>query len=163
MAGAMLLATPLSTLRRGLVVFWALWTTIVLATNVTDVLKVGGVLPAWWAFASGNYALVAKVAAIYRLPSAAVAFLFAGLVAWQALAMALLWRAAAALAPGGRGREAVDRAFTVSLALWAAFIIADEVFIAYHTVDLGGVHMGIVTAQLVSLLAIRLLPDDAGR
>src|SRR5688572_22149261 len=43
------------TLKRGLLLFWATWQTIVVATNVFEALRALGVLPAGWHFASGNW------------------------------------------------------------------------------------------------------------
>jgi predicted ABC-type ATPase len=60
----------------------------------------------------------------------------------------------------GSGLTTVYTAFGVSLALWAAFVIADEIFIAYETANLEGTHMGIFASQLITLLVLRLLPDD---
>lgn len=151
----------LRTLKRGTILFWALWLTVVLITNVLDLLKSFGVLPADWSFASGNYDLVAQTVARYNLGGALVILLFVGVIIWEALAALLLWRGYAAYDTTPDtihgGLQAVYSAFAVSLALWAAFIVTDEIFIIY---DLEGTHMGIFTSQLVTLLAIRLLPDD---
>ena len=48
-------------------------------------------------------------------------------------------------------------AFTASLLLWSAFLIADEVFIAY---PLEAPHLRLFVAHLVTLLAIDLLPES---
>jgi hypothetical protein len=42
------------------------------------------------------------------------------------------------------------------LLLWAAFILADEVFIAYAV---AGTHWRLFIAQLTTLLAVELLPE----
>jgi hypothetical protein len=47
-------------------------------------------------------------------------------------------------------------AFTAGLTLWAAFAIADEIFIKY---DVEASHLRLFIAQLVMLLAIELLPE----
>ena len=138
------------TLKSGVLLFWAAWFTIVVLADVFDVFKAGGIVPARWTFASGNWDLMIKVTGVHGTPVAVVALLFLGAVAWEALATLLFWRAWAA---GGRGGVA---AFTVSLALWAAFTLADELFIA-HT--LGPVHLRLFGLQLLSLLALRLLPE----
>jgi hypothetical protein len=147
----------LRTLKRGLIFFWALWLSIVFATNAFDFLKHVGGLGESWAFASGNYDFMMSKTALYSLPDGLVMLLFLGVLVWEGLAAALLWRAFAAYRGGGRGLNAVHTAFAFSLALWAAFMIADELLIAY---DVEGTHMGIFTAQLVTLVAVRLLPED---
>ncbi len=138
-------------IRSGILLFWAAWFTVVALTNLLDALKALGLLSPGWTLASGNYALMLKVTAVHGAPAAVVALLFLGVILWEALAAALFWRAWA------RRGEAVATAFLVGLALWAAFTLADEVFIAY---PLEGVHLRLFAVQLLSLLAIRLLPDD---
>jgi hypothetical protein len=138
------------TLKSGVLLFWAAWFTIVLFTNLFDALKAGRVLPAGWTLASANWELMLKVTAVHGTPVAIVAILFLGVIVWEALAAALFWRAWAA---GGRGGVA---AFTVGLALWAVFALADELFLAYNVEP---VHVRLFGVQLLSVLALRLLPD----
>lgn len=148
-------------IKRGLLLFWALWFSIVLTSNVSDGLKALKALPETWAFASGNYALTVRVTAIYHTPTWMVAILFSGLVIWEGLGAFLFWYSFRQFSGlKGPGLAAVYTAFAVSLALWATFVIADEIFIAYKIANLDGVHMGIFTAQLITLLAVRLLPDE---
>jgi hypothetical protein len=47
-----------------------------------------------------------------------------------------------------------------SLGLWAAFLVADEVFIAYAV---EATHLRLLTAQLATLLAVELLPGGMTR
>ena len=47
-------------------------------------------------------------------------------------------------------------AFTASLLLWGAFLVADEVFIAY---PLESTPLRLFVAHLVTLLAVELLPE----
>jgi hypothetical protein len=53
----------------------------------------------------------------------------------------------------------VDAAFTASLGLWAAFLRADEAFLAYAV---AGTHLRLFTAHLATLLTIALLPEGTG-
>ena len=138
------------TMKSGILLFWAAWFTIVLLTNVCDALKAGRALPAGWTFSSGNWELMLKVTAVHATPVVIVAILFLGVIAWEALAAVLFWRAWIA---GGRGGVA---AFTVGLALWAAFALADELFLAH---SLEAMHVRLFGVQLLSVLALRLLPD----
>jgi hypothetical protein len=138
------------TFKSGVLLFWAAWFTIVLATNVCDALKAGRVLPAAWTFSSGNWELMLKVTAVHATPVAVVGILFLGVIAWEGLAGALFWRA---WASGGRGGIV---AFVVGLALWATFALADELFVAY-TIE--AAHLRLFGLQLLSVLALRLLPE----
>src|SRR5581483_943096 len=117
-------------LKRGLLLFWAAWFTLVLATNVLDAIKASGVLPESWAFASGNYRYVAQTTARYGTPAWINALLFAGVISWEGIAAALFWRAGFAHA-GPSARSARYAAFTTGLLLWGAFMLADEICIAY--------------------------------
>ena len=138
------------TLKSGVLLFWAAWFTVALATDVCDALKAGRVLPAGWTFSSGNWELLLEVTAVHGTPVVIVGAMFLGVIAWEALAGLLFWRAWAA---GGRGSLA---AFVVGLALWAAFALAAEIFLA-HAVE--AVHMRLFGLQLLSVLALRLLPE----
>src|SRR2546425_10245544 len=138
------------TLKSGVLLFWAAWFTIVLITNVCDALKAGRVLPSGWTFSSGNWELMLKVTAVHATPVAIVGVMFLGVIAWEAVAGLLFWRAWAA---GGRGGVI---AFVVGLALWATFALADEVFLAY-AVQAG--HLPLFGLQLVNGLALRPAPE----
>lgn len=150
---------PVRFLKRALVAFWAVWLTVVLATNVLDAVKALGLLGEYWPLASGNYRFVVETTARYRPPAWVNGVLFAGVIAWEGTAALLFWLACWAFAGQGGGcRRTLYAAFTTSLLLWGAFLIADEVCIAYAV---AGTHLRLFTAQLVSLLAIELLPEDA--
>jgi hypothetical protein len=138
------------TFKSGVLLFWAMWFTVVALSNAGDALKAGRVLPAGWSLASGNWELMLKVTAVHATPVVLVGILFLGVIAWETLAAVLFWRA---WALGGRGGVL---AFTAGLALWGAFAIADEIFIAY---SLEASHLRLFGLQLLSVLALRLLPD----
>lgn len=146
----------LPTLKRGLLFFWALWLTVVFLTNLFDALKQVGVLGEGWSLASGNYGFMQATTAVHALPSGLVTLLFVAVVVWEALAAGLFWRAFVGYRAGRAALPAVNSAFALSLALWAAFMLADELFMAY---DVEATHMRIFAAQLVTLLALHLLPD----
>ena len=116
-----------------------------------------GVLPSGWKFASENYEVISGATSLYALPEWANRVLFYGVIAWQALAVALLWAATLQSWTAGRidpGRLAP--AFTAGLGLWAAFMLADEIFRDYKA---QGTHLTLFIAQLTTLLAIVLLPS----
>ena len=116
--------------RLGLTLFWALWLTIVTATNVANALRTAGVLPSTFAFASDNLQLIETTTSIYGVPTTVVWLLFAGVIAWEATAAILLWRAAARL---GRGdAAALDLAYGAAMGVFAAFMVADELLLAYQ-------------------------------
>jgi hypothetical protein len=143
-------------LKRGLLLFWAAWLTVVFTTNLLDGAKVVGLLDEDWAFASGNYRFLAETTARYGTPAWLNGLLFAGVVCWEGLAAVLFWLAWRGFGGCGRGTRWVYMAFAASLSLWAAFLLADEVFLAYAV---AGTHLRLFTATLASLLAIELLPE----
>jgi hypothetical protein len=142
---------PSLILKRLLLAFWATWLTIVLVTNVLDAAKSLGVLDRSWAFASGNYQFLTQATARYGAPAWINGVLFAGVIACEATATVLFWLACWRYHGNGEGRQTQYAAFTVSLLLWGAFLVADEVFIAYAVAV---AHLRLFTAQLATLLAI---------
>jgi hypothetical protein len=147
----------LTGVKRAVLLFWALWLSAVTATNVLDGLRAAGALPAGFAFASGNWGWINQTMDPLGVPRGLQAVLFLGAVAWEALAALLFWRACRAF----RGRPLAEEpeavaACGVNLALWAAFQVLDEVFLAYQP---EAVHRTIFLNQLATLLALHLLPS----
>jgi hypothetical protein len=146
-------------LKRALLFFWAAWLTAVFTTNLLDGLKALGLLAPTWPLASGNYHFLAETTARYGSPDWLNGLMFLGVVAWEAAAAALFWRAGWRFdGRGRRGAAAARAAFTVGLGLWAAFMLADEVCVTYAV---EGTHLRLFTAQLVTLLAVELLPEQS--
>ncbi|HXY37418.1 MAG TPA: hypothetical protein VEI07_24530 [Planctomycetaceae bacterium] len=140
-----------------LVFVWASWLTVVLTTNSLDGLKALGLLPENWAFASGNYRFLVATTARYGATTWINAILFSGVIAWDATAAILFWRAACLFpSRSRRGTSPMRLAFAVSLSLWGSFLVADEVCVAY---EVEGKHLLLFIAELVTLLAIELLPE----
>jgi hypothetical protein len=148
-----MITIELSTLKAGLLFFWSLWLTLVLVTNVFDGLKQLGLLPDWWRWVSGNFRAIANSV---PLPRWAIGFLFLGVLLWEGLGVVLFWRAFYGYGlTGNAGLVEVYTAFGVSLALWSAFMIADEVFRIYAYQS---THLLLFIGQLVTVLVIVLLP-----
>lgn len=147
------------TIQRGLILFWAVYFFMVWTTNVFDALKARGLFGPNLAYGSKNYEAIVKVTSGVG-PAWLPPLLFAGVLAWEGLAAVLFcwswWVFRGVHQPGVR---IMNTAFAVGLALWAAFNLADEIFIAY---ELEGTHRSLFAFQLLCLLALYLLPDDAG-
>ena len=143
-------------LKRVLLLFWAVWFSVVFLSNLADAAKGLGFLDESWSFASGNFKLVKETTARYAIPNPVNAILFAGVIVWEALAAGLFWWATWSFRGKGSGRKAVYMAVMTSVGLWGAFLLADEVFIAY---SLESVHLRLFVAHLVTLLAVELLPE----
>jgi hypothetical protein len=147
-------------LKRTLLLFWAAWLTIVFTTNLLDGAKAVRLLGEDWTFASGNYRFLVETTARYGTPAWLNGLLFSGVIVWEGAAAVLFWLAWWRFAGRGRGTRAVYAAFTTSLTLWAAFLLADEVFLAYAV---EGTHLRLFATHLATLLAIELLPEDTPR
>jgi hypothetical protein len=144
-------------LKRVLLFLWAAWLSIVFLSNLADGLKGIGLLSESWAFASGNLKFIQETTARYGTPDLVNALLFAGVIVWEGVATLLFWRAAWTFRGKKSGRKALYFAFTSSLLLWGAFLIADEIFISY---PVESTHLRLFIAHLVTLLAVELLPED---
>lgn len=139
----------------GVLLFWSLWLTVITLTNILDALTAAGVLSAKWRFVSHNFDRIMKAVDVYGWGTRLAAVLFAGVILWQALATALFWNAAlVSLAAGQVLRPPVDLAFAVVLGLWAAFILAEEVFKQYR---METSHVLFFIVQLVSWIALQVL------
>lgn len=141
-------------IQRSILLFWAIWFGVVTSTNVCDALVAMGLLPPDWPYASGNFGLIAQVTSRYSPPSFLLGALFAGVIAWEGLACGLFLRAWSAWrVAADRGRAAARLAYALAIALWAAFLIVDELFIAY---DVSGTHLNLFIAHVVCLTALAL-------
>ncbi len=147
---------PVIFLKRLLLLLWAVWLSIVFLSNLADAAKELGLLDASWAFASGNGKFIQETTARYGTPAAVNTFLFAGVILWEGIAAVLFWRAGWSFRGRSTARKAVYLAFTTSLLLWGAFLIADEVCIAY---PLESTHLRLFIAHLATLLAVDLLAE----
>ena len=143
-------------LKLGLLGFWTLWFAIVAATNLCGALKALGRLPPSWRFASANYEAIVQATAKYAPPRWLPALLFAGVIAWQAATCALLALAlAASLRAGLIDFPAATLALGSGIALWAGFMLADEIVLRY---EFERTHELLFIAQLATLVALYVLP-----
>jgi len=155
----MLQRVTLSVIKRLALLFWAAWLSVVATTNVLNGLQALGTLPESFKFVSGNWPWIQQVMDPLGVPRGLQAVLFAGVIAWEALAAMLFWWAVATYRGGPLAHEkATVYACGVNLALWAAFQVLDEVFMAYQP---EGVHRVIFVSQIVTLLLLHLLTDPA--
>lgn len=145
-------------LQAGLLLFWALYFTIIWLSNSADALKALGLLSGNWPFASGNYTLIVRVMAIYQSPEWLAALFFAGVILWEGIGAIGLWRAfRATIQQSALAHQQAIQALAISLGLWAGFILADEVFLAYLLGGLSGTHFNLFLAGLATLILVRQL------
>lgn len=144
-------------LKRVVLLFWAIWLSVVFFSNLADAGKALGLLGESWPFASGNWKLLQETTARYRTPAFLNAILFAGVILWEGVAAMLFWWAGWSFRGRRSARKTVYMAFTTSVLLWGSFLVADEIFIAF---PLESTHLRLFVAHLVTLLAVDLLPDE---
>jgi hypothetical protein len=149
--------TTLVAIKRGLLLYWSLWFTIVFATTLLGGLEALGAIDKGWKLAGGDFTLISPAAAIYGVPARASGVLLVCLMVWEGITVAAFWRAFRKF----RGLENAD-----ARALAAAFILATSLFAALLLADrfLGGhlfiaTHLKILVALLVSLLVVFFLPE----
>lgn len=143
-------------LKRFLLLFWAVWFSVVVLSNLADAGKGLGLLGESWAFASGNWKYIQDTTARYRTPGSVNAILFAGVILWEVIAAVMFWWAGLSFPGRSPSRKPVYLAFTASLLLWGAFLVADEVFVSY---PLESTHLRLFVSHLATLLAVDLLPE----
>jgi hypothetical protein len=147
------MAVSILTLKQGLILFWALWISLVVLHNIFDALKELGILPPSWRFVSTNFQGIYDLIGGGRNPRWVAGLLYAGAIAWEGFTTYLLW--AALLASRGTiNQSAVITAFAANLVLWAVFMLMDEAFGDY---ELGSAHLRFFIAQLVTLMFILLV------
>jgi hypothetical protein len=139
----------LALLGRVLLGFWCLYFAIVTLSNLTDLLRFVHLLPADWPWISGNLAFIATSTAKIGIPPPLSPVLLAGVIVWQSVASFLFGRALR------RGDAAsLGQAFVVSIALWATFILLDEILLIFET-GAEATHLRLFIAELVSLCVLR--------
>lgn len=137
---------------RSLLLFWSLYFAIITLSNLADLLRHAGALSSRWSWAYGNLAFIASSIARVGAPPSLAPPLLAGVILWGALGALLFARAAA----GQDDQARVASAFAASLALWATFILLDEVLLIAET-GVEATHFRILIAELASLAVIRLV------
>jgi len=145
------------TIKRGLLFFWASYYTIVCFTNLLDAFKEHGLLPATWGYVSGNFGMIKDVVSIANFSNGIASTLFFGAILWEGTIAVLFWRALVQYSNASFSK--VNSAFAMSVALSAAFILIVEGFIAFEKINIM-IFFYLLIANLLSLLAIRLLPEE---
>ena len=130
------------TLKLGLLGFWTLWFAIVTATNVLGV--------------SSNDQAIVRATQRFAPPPWVPRVLFAAVIVWQAASTALLARAVAlSLMHDAVDLAAATLALGSGIALWGAFMLADEITVKY---EFERTHELLFIAQLATLIALHVLP-----
>jgi hypothetical protein len=150
---------PVSTLfsfKLGLLLFWGLWYAIAFFTNLCESFHALRAFPSTWPFASGNLRDVTQATKTYSGVRWLPRVLFFGVLGVQLLIVCLFgWAFISSVSAGSLRSDPVNAAFSASLGLWAAFMLADEIFKQYDTEH---VHVLFLIAQLVTFVALHVTP-----
>lgn len=130
--------------------FWAVYFAVICLTNGLDLLQGLGLLPEGWRYLSGNLPLLVRTVGGVGLPAALATAMLVGVILWQGM---IAWLFGQSLSR----QERLETAFIAATGLWAAFLVADELFLSY---GLEAVHLRLFIAQVVSFLLVRYLPNQ---
>jgi hypothetical protein len=142
-------------IKLGSLLFWSCWFTLVCLTNIFDFMHAYHGLPDNWQFRSGNYALLEKVLEIYHTPPAILFTLFSLDILVQGTSAVLCIISSITFLVNRQITPIINIAFGISMALWAVFILMEEVFIAY---GYESVHIRLLAFEMLNLLMLHLLP-----
>lgn len=144
--------------KRGVLLFWGAWFAVVALTNLLNALQVLEVLPADFKFVSGNWQWINETMNPLGVSVELQAFLFGGVIVWESLCAGLFFYALLRFRGGTLLHERETLwACSVSLALWCAFQVLDEVFLAFSP---EAVHRVIFVETILTMLFFQLMPSE---
>ncbi len=153
----MLPSINLTSFKKTIVLFWALWWSIALWTDIVGAMAHVGWLNASWA-PDINYPFLAKSLEMYHAPQWMVVTFFIGIIVWSAVStIAFIWAAKALKQPKSVWLKRAEKAFIISLGYWLGFFLADQLVMKF---DLEENHMVQGGFQVLSFLSLYLLPDE---
>jgi predicted small integral membrane protein len=132
---------------------WAVYLTVVVASNTTDLLMSFGWIHT--SFESGNLAFIDTATKIYFRSQPVSQVLLGGVIVWEALGAALLWRGATLWYRGNWTKAAIAQVgLIVATLLWIGFAITTEVFIAYARGVNESAYWTLAVATMATLLVV---------
>lgn len=141
-----------------IIVFWALWWITAAATDIFGLLAHFQWIDKPWA-PDINYAFLVTTLKTYPSPPWLVLILYIGIIAWSSFSASLFIFAALSLTQEKAiWLKRANWAFIVSLLLWFAFFLADQIVMKY---DLEENHMVQGGFELLTFLSLYLLPDKS--
>lgn len=142
--------------KKSIILFWTLWWFIALWTDVVGALAHLNWLKKSWAV-DANYPFLVKSLKLYSPPDWLPAILYAGIIAWLLFITVLFIYTCLSLNQSYTiWLKRAERAFFVSLALWMAFLIGDQLTMQYETEQNHMVQAGF---QWLTFLSLYWLPE----
>jgi hypothetical protein len=114
-----------------LIVFWCAWWLIALWTDVVGGIAYLNWLHADWAPAK-NYPFLVESLKMYHLPNWVPALLFLSIIGWMTIISVIFLSAVFRMFARKPYESITDVAFLVSMGLWLAFFIADQLIMNYE-------------------------------
>jgi len=143
-----------------LVAAWAIYMTVIVASNGTDLLASFGWIHT--AFRSGNLAFIQTATRVYFHSRPVDQVLLGCVLVWEASAAALLWYGTIAWTGTlWRTMGAAEAGLIVVALLWMAFAIITEIFVAYDRGVNESAYWVLAIANLVTLVVVSLCRRDA--
>ena len=146
----------------GVVLFWALYFSAVTASNAADLLQHLGALGPGWSWVSGNFGLLQILFESFKLPFAAEVAMFLIIIAVEAAAAALFWRAwRHSMGAGSFPVQEAQAAFATAMGLFAAFTVGMEAIATEAAYSHEPLYFTELIALMLGLLLLRV-PDRQG-
>lgn len=138
-------------IKRVILGFLASWYSIVFLSNTFDLLKELTILPASFAFHSGNFGLIEKVTSVHQFPHSINILLLLGVILLEGFIAFLFWRAFSnTKADLEQGAPRAQSAYFWGISLWCLFLVFDEFFLVYRVFDGEYLHFCILIFHLLS-------------
>jgi hypothetical protein len=151
MSVARIAAEPSRLLKRVLVLFWAMYFSLVALTNLVDLLGQFNALH-WTFLNSENFSYIRSVVKVYHLGTVPTKALLTGALIIEATAAVLFWRAALE-----RHTRAVLQALCFGAVVWIGLIFMTEFFVAYSAEP---VFRELLTLTIASAVFVAVAPDS---
>lgn len=143
-------------LKQGILLFWCIWFFIAFLTNITDFLIATDTISTS-SFRSGNYSALKKIINIYDMSHYLLNVFFSLDIFVQGISAILFFIAAFCFWNRVYIWQSINIAFSISMFLWAVFLIMEEIFVAY---PYEATHIRLLVFEMVSLLTLHLLPHQ---
>jgi hypothetical protein len=144
--------------KRLLLLFWAMYFTMVALTNFVDILDEFGVLH-WVFLNSGNFDYLVSVVKVYEVGPDLTKAMLVGAWLIEVTGGILFWRALLSYgrSPGGRLKGLTALCWGVFV--WTSFVFMTEFFVAYTA---EAPFRELLMIMIACGIAVALVPDDAG-
>ena len=151
-----MLDSPGLLLKRLVLLFWAMYFSLVALTNFVNLLDELGAFD-WTFLDSENFSFLESVVEVYDVGSVITKLLLFGAFLIELTAAVLFWRGLMATRRGSHSEAMLAICFGTFV--WTAFVFMTEFFVAYKA---EAPFRELMAIMLASAITVALVPDDAG-